>query len=148
MKLSFCPILCCRFKHYSVRDTLLTSAVKTVSQSLSNLILCHILQVQTAWQCTLCAAAMRCLRTAGVCVCVLPARPREGNEVKKFKKSIIPPAHPRGLSVLKPADENLPFMLILQIRRALKCIFSSPGLNFEKCNFCPGIWTYYISEAV
>ena len=42
--------------------------------------------------------------------------PREGDEVKKFKKSIIPPAHPRGLSVLKPADENLPFMLILQIR--------------------------------
>lgn len=47
--------------------------------------------------------------------CVLPVMSTEGNEVKKVEKSIILPAHPQGLSVLKPADENLPFMLILQI---------------------------------
>lgn len=66
---------------------------------------------------------------------VLPAVPGEGNEVKKFKKSIIPPAHPRGLSVLKPADENLPFMLILQIclftAGALKCIFPVQDLTLR-----------------
>lgn len=56
--------------------------------------------------------------------CVLPTMSRERNEFKKFKESIILPAHPWGLSVLKPADENLPFMLILQI-----CLLQPGPLN-------------------
>lgn len=66
--------------------------------------------------------------------------PGAGNEVKKLKKSIIPPAHPRGLSVLKPADENLPFMLILQpvTAGALKCIFPALDLTLRNLIFALG----------
>lgn len=83
---------------------------------------------------------------------VSPARFRDGKEFEKFKRSIILPAHPWGLSVFHPADENLSFMLILQIcllqPGLLNVFFPVWDLTLKNENCCLGICPYYNSPVV
>lgn len=69
------------------------------------------------------------------------AMTRKGNEVIQIKKSIIPPAHPQGLTLFKASPWKPTSMLILQIfllQPNSGMYFSTPGLDFEECSFTLG----------